>query len=97
MVDNTDVLCLQPLPEIPELLRGADFAASVEHDGGRYLAGQGYTSTYINCGVTFWRVPPTRQMRAEIVERGRSHFRNIDDQMSINEVIQTKYYDRMIL
>lgn len=97
VVDNTDVLCLQPMPEIPTLLRGAAFGASVEHAGGRYLPGQGYISSYINCGVTFWHIPSSRKMREEIVARGRSHFRNIDDQRSINEVIQTLYYDQMIL
>src|ERR1041384_4623997 len=97
VIDNTDVLCLQALPEIPVLLRGASFGASIEHDGSRYLEGQGYTSSYINCGVTFWHVPATRAMRQEIVARGRAQFRNIDDQVSINEVIQTRYYDQMIL
>src|SRR5579862_8593532 len=33
VVDNQDVLCLQPIPEIPVLLRGAAFGASVEHAG----------------------------------------------------------------
>ncbi len=97
VVDNQDVLCLQPLPEIPTLLRGATLGASVEHSGGRYLPGQGYTSSYINCGVTFWHVPTSRQMREEIVARGRAHFRNIDDQRSINEVVQTRYYDQLVL
>jgi len=97
VVDNQDVLCLQPIPEIPTLLRGAAFGASVEHSGGRYLPGQGYTSSYINCGVTFWHVPSSRKMREETVARGRAYFRNIDDQRSINEVIQTRYYDQMAL
>src|SRR6266540_3901660 len=35
LVDNSDVLCIQPLPELPKLLRGATFAACVEHAGGR--------------------------------------------------------------
>jgi hypothetical protein len=35
-------------------------------------------------------------MRQEIVERGRSHFRTVaDDQYVINEVIQTRYFDRL--
>jgi hypothetical protein len=97
VVDNLDVLCLQPLPEIPALLRGAAFGACVEHSGSRYIPGQGYTSAYINCGVTFWNVPATRQMRQEIVARGRARFRNIDDQRSINEVMQTRYYDQMVI
>jgi hypothetical protein len=97
VVDNNDVLCLQPLPEIPALLRGAAFGASVEHSGSRYLPGQGYTSAYINCGVTFWNVAASRQMRQEIVDRGRAYFRNIDDQRSINEVIHTRYFNEMII
>jgi hypothetical protein len=97
VVDNADVLCLQPLPEIPALLRGAAIGACVEHSGSRYIPGQGYTSAYINCGVTFWNVPASRKMREEIVARGRAYFRNIDDQRSINEVVQTRYYDQMII
>jgi hypothetical protein len=97
VVDNNDVLCMQPLPEIPELLRGAAFGACVEHSGSRYIPGQGYTSAYINCGVTFWNVPASRKMREEIVARGRAYFRNIDDQRSINEVMQTRYFDQMII
>src|SRR5205809_52599 len=31
LVDNSDVLCMQPLPEIPRVLRGAAFAAVPEH------------------------------------------------------------------
>jgi hypothetical protein len=97
VVDNGDVLCLQQLPEIPALLRGASFGASVEHPGSRYMPGQGYTANYINCGVTFWHVPSTRRMRQEIVARGRSYFRNIDDQRSINEVIFTRYFNDAIV
>src|SRR5688572_20345260 len=97
VVDNTDVLCMQPLPEIPAILRGAVFAAGVEHMGGRYLLGQGYTSSYINCGVTFWHVPSTREIRKQIIARGRAQFRNIDDQMSINEVFHTRYYDQLVI
>lgn len=97
VVDNLDVLCLQPFPEIPALLRGASVGFTVEHSGGRYIPGQEYISTYINCGVTFWHVPSSRKMREEIVARGRAYFRNIDDQRSINEVVQTRYYDQMVL
>jgi lipopolysaccharide biosynthesis glycosyltransferase len=97
LVDNSDVLCLQDLPQIPELLRGAAFAACVEQAGGRYIAGQGYTSEYVNAGVTFWNVPASREMRHEIVERGRARFRSVDDQLTLNEVIQTRYYDQMIV
>jgi hypothetical protein len=97
VVDNRDVLCMRPMPELPAILRGASFAGCPEHEAGRYIPGQGYISTYINCGVTFWHVPSTRKMREEIVDRGRSYFRNIDDQRSINEVMQTRYYDQMIL
>ena len=97
LVDNSDVLCLQPIPELPQLLRGAGLAACVEHMGGRYIMGQGYTSEYINCGVTLWHTPSTRQMRQDVVARGRSRFRSVEDQLTFNEVVQTRYYDQMII
>jgi hypothetical protein len=97
IVDNSDVLCLQPIPELPALLRGASFAGCVEHAGSRYLAGQGYTSQYINCGVTLWDTAKSGRMRREIVERGRSRFRSVDDQLTLNEVMHTRYYDEMII
>jgi hypothetical protein len=97
VVDNSDVLCLRPIPELPELLRGASFAGCVEHNGSRYLSGQGYTSEYINCGVTFWHVPSSRAMREEIVARGRARFRSVDDQLTLNEVVHARYFDRTII
>src|SRR6476659_9017269 len=39
LVDNSDVLCMQPLPELPQILRGAAFAAAPEHAASRYIAG----------------------------------------------------------
>ncbi|HEU0010889.1 MAG TPA: hypothetical protein VFT34_13815 [Verrucomicrobiae bacterium] len=96
VVDSYDVLCLQPLPPFEKLLAGADVAACVEHMGARYVIGQGYTANFLNGGVVFWNVPGSRDIRREIVERGRRHFRTIaDDQYCINEVIQTKYFDRL--
>src|SRR5438874_9994352 len=65
LVDNSDVLCMQPLPELPQLLRGASFAACVEHAGSRYIAGQAWTSCYFNAGVTFWNVPASKRMREQ--------------------------------
>lgn len=97
LVDNGDVLCLQLIPELPQLLRGAGLAACVEHNGSRYFLGQGYTSEYINCGVTFWHTPSTRQMRQDVVARGRARFRSVEDQLTFNEVVQTRYYDQMII
>ena len=95
-VDSFDVLCLHPLPPLEQLLGHADVAACVEHQGGRYMLGQGYTSSFLNGGVFLWNVPRSRDMRAEIVARGRSHFRTLaDDQFCLNEVIQTKYFDRL--
>jgi len=96
VVDSYDVLCLQPLPPLERILGGCDVAACVEHMGARYVMGQGYTSNFLNGGVFFWNVPGSRDIRREIVERGRSHFRTVaDDQHCINEVIQTKYHDRL--
>ena len=96
VVDSYDVLCLQPLPPFEKILGGSDVAACAEHLGARYLMGQGYTANFLNGGVFFWNIPASRDIRREIVERGRSHFRRkADDQYCINEVIQTKYYDRL--
>ena len=95
-VDSFDVLCLQPLPPFDQMLGNADVGACVEHQGGRYLLGQGYTSSFLNGGVYLWNVPRSRDIRAEIVARGRRHFRTLaDDQFCLNEVIQTKYFDRL--
>src|SRR4051812_38310993 len=96
LVDNSDVLCMQDLPEIPQILRGAAFAAVPEHASSRYIAGQGWTSCYFNAGVTFWNVPASKQMRQEIVDRGRSRFRSVEDQLTLNEVIHTSYFDQVI-
>lgn len=96
VVDSYDVLCLQPLPAFEKLLGDADVAACVEHQGSRYVLGQGYTSNFLNGGVFFWNVPRSRDIRAEVAARGRAHFRTIaDDQHCLNEVIQTKYFDRL--
>jgi lipopolysaccharide biosynthesis glycosyltransferase len=97
LVDNSDVLCMQPLPELPKILRGAAFGAAVEHAGSRYLSGQGWTGCYLNAGVTFWNVPASKQMREEVVARGRTRFRSVEDQLTLNEVIQTRYYDQLIV
>jgi hypothetical protein len=96
VVDSYDVLCLQRLPLFERILAGSDVAACVEHMGARYVIGQGYTANFLNGGVFFWNVPGSRDIRHEIVDRGRSHFRTVaDDQHCFNEVIQTKYYDRL--
>jgi len=97
LVDNSDVLCMQRIPEIPAILRGAGLGACVEHMGSRYVTGQGYTSEYINCGVTFWHTPSTRQMRQDVVARGQARYRSVEDQLTFNEVVQTRYYDQMII
>jgi hypothetical protein len=96
VVDSYDVLCLQPLPSFEKLVGDADVAACVEHQGSRYVLGQGYTASFLNGGVFFWNVPRSRDIRAEVIERGRTHFRTVaDDQHCLNEVIQTKHFDRL--
>ena len=98
VVDSYDVLCLQPLPPFAELLAGAAVAACVEHQGSRFVGGQGYTSNFLNGGVFLWDVAKSREMRREIVERGRHHFRTVaDDQHCINEVLLTKHWDQLRL
>ena len=96
VVDSYDVLCLQKLPPLEHLVGSAAVAGCVEHSGSRYVLGQGYTSNFLNCGVMFWNVAESREIRREIVARGKSHFRlPADDQYAVNEVLQTKYYDRL--
>ena len=96
VVDSYDVLCLQPLPPLEKILGDSDVAACVEHLGARYVLGQGYTANFLNGGVFFWKVPASRDIRHQITARGRAHFRTVaDDQYCINEVIQTKHYDRL--
>lgn len=96
VVDSFDVLCLQPLPSFAALVGEAALAGCVEHLGCRYLLGQGYTANFLNCGVIFWNVPASRDIRREIVARGRGHFRTVaDDQYVLNEVVQTRYFDRL--
>jgi hypothetical protein len=97
LVDNSDVLCLREIPELPVLLRGAAIGACVEHNGSQFIQGQGYTSAYLNAGVTFWNVQASRRIRAEIVERGLARFRSIDDQLTLNEVVHTRYYDDLVI
>jgi hypothetical protein len=36
-------------------------------------------------------------MRQDVVARGRTRFRSVEDQLTFNEVIQTRYYDQMII
>lgn len=97
LVDNSDVLCLQAIPELPELLRGAALGACVEHNGSQYIAGQGYTSSFLNAGVTFWNVGASREIRTAVVKRGLSRFRSVDDQLTLNEIVHTCYYDDLII
>lgn len=95
-VDCIDVLCVQPLPPFPDLLAGAHVGGCTEHAGSRYLLGQGYTANFLNGGVMLWDVANSRDIRQEITRRGRMHFRTVaDDQYNLNEVIQTKHYERL--
>jgi hypothetical protein len=98
VVDGTDVICVRPLPSFEELLRGASLAACTEWGGPVAIPGQGYTSTYLNAGITLWHLPTSKEMRAEIAERGRRHYRGpFDDQTALNEVMLTRYFDKMVI
>ena len=98
VVDGTDVLCVRPLPPFESLLRGASLAACTEWGGPVPIPGQGYTSTYLNAGITFWHLPSSKEMRAEIAERGRRHYRGpFDDQTALNEVMLTRYFDNLVI
>jgi hypothetical protein len=96
IVDSYDVLCLQPLPPFEKILAGFDMAAATEVNGSRALLGQGHTANFLNGGVTFWNVPRSRDIRSEIIQRGKTRFRLVaDDQLVINEVVQTKHFERV--
>jgi hypothetical protein len=96
IVDSYDVLCLQPLPPFEKILAGFDMAAATEVNGSRYLLGQGHTANFLNGGVTFWNIPKSRDIRSEVLQRGKTRFRQVaDDQLAINEIVQTKYFHRV--
>jgi hypothetical protein len=96
VVDCFDVLCLQRLPPFEQVLGGAHLAACVEHLGSFPIMGQGYTSNFLNGGVFFWNAPASRDIRQEVMQRGRTQFRTIaDDQFCLNEVVHTRHYDRL--
>lgn len=98
VVDGCDVFCLQPIPEIPKLLKGGWLAAVAEHPSGWYVEGRIYIGNFVNAGVTFWDVRASRPLREEIVERGRKRFRTLwDDQLCLNEVVFAKYLDKLTL
>ena len=90
-VDSLDVLCLHPLPPLQQLLGDAHVAACVEHLGCRYILGQGYTSSFLNGGVFLWDVPNSRDIRGEIVARGRgASFA----QSPMTNIVSTKSFKR---
>ncbi len=98
VVDGTDVLCLRPLPPFDSLLRGAALAAVPEWGGPVPLQGQGYTSAFLNAGITFWNLPRSRAMRTEIINRGRSFYRGpFDDQSVLNEVAHTSAFEDLVI
>ncbi len=97
VVDGCDVLCMQPIPELPELLRGGWLAAVCEHPNGRYIEGI-YVGSFVNAGVTFWDVRASKPLRDQVVARGRVRFRNyVDDQLCLNELVFARYLDRLTL
>lgn len=96
IVDSYDVLCLQPLPSFEKILAGFDMAGATEVNGSRYMLGLGHTANFLNGGVTFWNMPKSRDIRTEIIQRGKTRFRLVaDDQLVINEIVQTKHFNRV--
>jgi len=96
VVDAGDAVCVRPLPRFSELLRGGSFAGSPEWVRPMRILGQGFTSTYINAGVTFWNLPKSAKIRTEVANRGRTHYRGpFDDQTVLNEVLNTLYFEEM--
>jgi hypothetical protein len=98
VVDGTDAICIQSLPPFTELLKGGSVAAATEWVPPMRILGQGFTSTYINAGVTFWHLPSSLKIREEVAVRGRAHYRGpFDDQTALNEVVHTRYFDKLTL
>ena len=98
VVDGVDALCLRDLPEIPALLKGNMLAAVSEHPGGRYLDEGIYCGNFLNAGVTFWDVARSRELRMEVIQRGRTCYRNdVDDQLALNEVVNARYLHQLTL
>lgn len=98
VVDGCDVFCLQPIPEIPDLLKGGWLGAVNEHPGGRYVAGRVYTGNFVNAGVTFWDIRRSKPLRDAVIARGRTRFRNyVDDQLALNEIVFARHLDQLTL
>jgi hypothetical protein len=98
VVDGTDAICVQPLLSFATLLRGGCVAAASEWGRPIRISGQGFTSSYINAGVTFWNLPQSVKIREEIVARGRAYYRGpFDDQTVLNEVLYTSYFDQLTI
>ena len=98
VVDGRDVLCLKPLPSIPDLLKGCAIGASMEHPGGRYVIEGIYCGNFVNAGVTFWDIRKSRHIRQHIIDHGSRTYRNdVDDQLSLNEVVYTQYIDDLMI
>jgi len=98
VVDGTDAICLHELPSFAQLLRGGCLAASTEWGPPVRIMGQGFTSTYLNAGATFWHLPSSAPLRREVIARGRSYYRGpFDDQTALNEVVQTLYFDQLTI
>lgn len=96
VVDGVDAICLQPVPAFANLLRGASLAAATEWVPPMRILGQGFTSVYLNAGMTLWHLPSSRTMREEIIARGRAHYRGpFDDQTALNEVVHTRFFDQL--
>ncbi len=96
VVDGTDAICIHPLPPFRDLLRGASVAGAPEWGPPVRVLGQGFTSTYINGGVTFWDLKASAGIRQQIVLRGRQCYRGpFDDQTTLNEVVNTSFFDQL--
>jgi hypothetical protein len=98
VVDGTDVICVRPLPDFASLLRGGAVAAATEWGPPVPIAGQGFTGAYLNAGVSFWNLAESREMRRQIVDRGRARYRGpFDDQTALNEVVQSLHFERLTI
>jgi len=56
-----------------------------------------YSKARTTAETDFWNVPASKKMREDIVARGRTRFRSVEDQLTLNEVIHTGFYEQVVV
>jgi len=92
---HSDVLCMQSLPELPQICAARAFAAAPEHAASRYCR-QGWTGCYFHAGVTFWNVPARKRCAKNRGARPNA-FPQCGDQLTLNEVISHRLLEQVVV